>query len=70
MVDSSDYYQTDPQMSVFAGLMPFARPRGPSPNWPEISTAIQDMIQAVGTGVSTPEEAAAEAARKVSEIDE
>ena len=65
VTESSDYYTTDEHMSVFAAMMPDVLPRGPSPNWPRISSEIQAMIQAVGTGAATPEEAAARAAAAV-----
>ena len=46
---------------VFRQQMEFARPRGPHPDWPQISSAIQTAYQAALTGRATPAEALAKA---------
>ena len=48
--------------------MKYAAPRGPHPEWPQISTAIYTAMQEALTGVKTPEQALKDAARKVREI--
>lgn len=63
---------TDPKFpeayAVFAELMKYARNRGPSPEWPQISGAIQTAIQSALTGQATPADALAEAQETISDV--
>ncbi|MCG8481380.1 MAG: hypothetical protein MI724_19960, partial [Spirochaetales bacterium] len=68
VTESSEYYMNDEHMRVFVDMMPSARPRGPSANWPQVSEVIQELIQTVGTGAAAPEEAAAAAARAMDDV--
>ncbi|MFN3274000.1 MAG: ABC transporter substrate-binding protein [Paracoccus sp. (in: a-proteobacteria)] len=60
---------TDPNYpdiyAVFEESMQFARNRGPSPQWPQISQAIQSAIQSALTGQSSPQEALAQAQTQI-----
>lgn len=59
------YWQEDEYMKIFASQHEWAKARAYGPEYPKISEAIQEMVQRTITGVSTPEEAAAEAAAKI-----
>lgn len=48
--------------------MKYARPRGPHPEWPDISRAMQIAIQQALTGMQPPATALQEAARKIQPI--
>ena len=56
---------TDPRFpeayAVFEESMQYARNRGPSPDWPQISQAIQTAFQSALTGQATPADALADA---------
>lgn len=67
-VDSSVVYAADPQMALFATVMPTAKPRGPHPRWPEISAAIYTAEQEAITGQKTPQQAMIDAQKKVDKI--
>lgn len=67
-VDGSVVYAADPQMALFASVMPTAKPRGPHPRWPEISAAIYTAEQEALTGQKTPKEAMIDAQKKVDKI--
>ncbi len=68
VTEGSDYYMNDEHMRVFVEMMPSARPRGPSANWPQVSEVIQELIQAVGTGAASPEDAARDAAAAMTDV--
>ncbi len=53
---------------VFEESMKYARNRGPSPEWPQISKAIQGAMQSALTGQATPEEALATAQGKIDRV--
>ncbi|MET0172595.1 MAG: sugar ABC transporter substrate-binding protein, partial [Agrobacterium vaccinii] len=55
----------DDALKVFVEQLKYAQPRGPSPEWPKISKAIQDAIQAALTGQMSPKEALDQAAEKI-----
>jgi multiple sugar transport system substrate-binding protein len=63
---------TDPKYpeayAVFEESMKYARNRGPEPNWPQVSGAIQTAIQATLTGQATAEEALAEAQAEIDDV--
>lgn len=48
--------------------MKYARNRGPSPDWPKISQAIQTAIQTTLTGQATAEDALATAQDRIDGI--
>ena len=54
--------------AVFAESMKYARNRGPSPDWPQISKAVQTAIQSALTGQATPADALAEAQETISDV--
>jgi multiple sugar transport system substrate-binding protein len=54
--------------AIFREQLQSARPRGPHPQWPDISRAIQAAIQEALTGVKPPDIALKEAARKIAPI--
>ncbi|WP_343315816.1 sugar ABC transporter substrate-binding protein [Brucella sp. BE17] len=59
----------DDALKVFVEQLQYAQPRGPSPEWPKISKAIQDAIQAALTGQMSPKEALDQAAQKIKLIE-
>jgi len=61
-------YPNDPVMKVFIEQLAYAKPRGPHPKWPEVSSAIQIAIQESILGTKTPEAAAKEAAATIAQI--
>lgn len=67
-VSPEDIWADDPIMQVFAEEMKYARPRGPHPKWPEISTAIITAVQESLTGSKTPEDALQGAQERIDEI--
>lgn len=58
----------DAALKVFLEQMKYARARGPHPDWPKISKAIQDAIQSALTDAATPQEALDIAAAKIDKI--
>jgi multiple sugar transport system substrate-binding protein len=58
----------DAALKVFIEQLKFAKPRGPHPEWPKISKAIQDAIQAALTGQMTSKEALDQAAEKIKAV--
>jgi multiple sugar transport system substrate-binding protein len=54
--------------STFTEQMQFAKPRGPHPQWPDISAALQTAIQEALIGRSTPELALQKASRVITPI--
>lgn len=67
-VDIQVMFADDPLNSVFAEVMPSAQSRGPSPDWPEISTAIYTAQQEVFTGQKDVETAMADAQAKIDKL--
>ncbi|PZM13974.1 ABC transporter substrate-binding protein [Rhizobium tubonense] len=59
----------DAALQVFIEQLKYAKPRGPSPNWPKISKAIQDAIQAALTGQMSPKDALDQAADKIKAVE-
>ncbi|UOQ91824.1 ABC transporter substrate-binding protein [Halobacillus shinanisalinarum] len=68
VLNQSDYWKNDEHLSEFIPIMETAEARGPSPEWPEISEAIQNAIQEALTDTKTPKEALEDASTKVQEI--
>lgn len=58
----------DAGLKVFIEQLQYAQPRGPHPEWPKISKAVQDAIQAALTGQMSPKEALDQAAEKISAV--
>jgi len=48
--------------------MEFARPRGPHPDWPAISAAVQTAIQEALTGRSKPAQALEKASKVIAPL--
>lgn len=59
----------DAALATFIEQLKYAQPRGPSPEWPKISKAIQDAIQAALTGQMEPKAALDQAAEKIKSIE-
>ncbi|ODR92101.1 ABC transporter substrate-binding protein [Sinorhizobium alkalisoli] len=58
----------DAALHVFLEQLKYAKPRGPHPEWPKISKAIQDAIQAALTGRMSSREALDQAAKKIKAV--
>ncbi len=58
----------DAALKVFQEQLQYAQARGPHPEWPKISKAIQDAIQTALTGGATSKEALDQAAAKIETI--
>ena len=58
----------DAGLKVFVEQLKYAKPRGPHPEWPKISKAIQDAIQAALTGQMSSKEALDQAAEKINAV--
>ena len=54
--------------AVFEESMKYARNRGPHPQWPRISKAIQTAIQSTLTGQATPEDALTAAQTSIDKV--
>jgi multiple sugar transport system substrate-binding protein len=54
--------------AVFKKQMEFARPRGPHPDWPQISAAIQTAIQEALTGRAKPAQALEKASKIIAPL--
>jgi multiple sugar transport system substrate-binding protein len=61
----SDQWTSDPALKVFVEQLEVAKPRAYGPKYPEISAALQEMLQAAITGDRTVDEAISEAAGKI-----
>ena len=55
----------DPAVKVFVEQLATARPRAYGPKYPEISAAVQEMLQAALTGSTGVDEAVTTAAGKI-----
>lgn len=58
----------DAGLKVFIEQLKYAKPRGPHPEWPKISKAIQDAIQAALTSQMSPKDALDQAAEKIKAV--
>ncbi|MBB3310302.1 multiple sugar transport system substrate-binding protein [Rhizobium sp. BK196] len=58
----------DAALKVFLEQLKYAKPRGPHPQWPKISKAIQDAIQAALTGQMSAKDALDQAADKIKAV--
>lgn len=58
----------DAALKVFIEQLQYAQPRGPHPEWPKISKAIQDAIQAALTGQMSAKEALDQAAERINAV--
>ena len=59
------YWSKDPVYSVFAQQLLVAKPRAYGPNYPKISSAIQDAMQAAISGQSSVDDALAQAQKEI-----
>jgi multiple sugar transport system substrate-binding protein len=62
------HWSDDPVLGVFVEQLRVARARAYGPNYPEISSAIQDAIQAAISGESSVEEALSRAQEKITPL--
>lgn len=67
-VAESTLWQEDPVLSVYLKQLEVARARGPHPQWPSISSAIQTAYQDVLSGSATVDEALTKAAEDIAKI--
>ena len=58
----------DAALKVFIEQLRYAQPRGPHPEWPKISKAIQDAIQAALTGQMSAKDALDQAAERINAV--
>ncbi len=58
----------DEALKVFTEQLKYAKPRGPHPEWPKISKAIQDAIQGALTGQMSSKDALDQAAEKIKAV--
>ncbi len=58
----------DAALKVFLEQLKYAKPRGPHPEWPKISKAIQDAIQAALTGQASAKDALDQAAERIKAV--
>lgn len=65
VLENSDFWNEDKHLSEFVPIMDYADPRGPSPEWPTISEAIQIAIQESLTDSKPPKDALKGASDKV-----
>ncbi|WP_093216415.1 ABC transporter substrate-binding protein [Sediminibacillus albus] len=69
VLNESDYWKNDEYLKAFIPIMEAAEARGPSPDWPKISEAIQIAIQESLTDSKSVEAALEDAAAKVNELE-
>jgi multiple sugar transport system substrate-binding protein len=62
------YWADDPVLKVFVDQLEVAKPRAYGPQYPEISSAIQEAIQGAISGESTVEAALARAQKKITPL--
>jgi multiple sugar transport system substrate-binding protein len=65
VAETSDYWKSDPHLAVFVKQMETAMPRGPLPNWPDVSEVVQLMLQEALTGQVSVDEAITSAAQQI-----
>jgi multiple sugar transport system substrate-binding protein len=64
-VAENEQWTGDPAMKVFTEQLQVAKPRAYGPKYPEISAAVQEMLQAALTGSAEVDEAVTTAAEKI-----
>jgi multiple sugar transport system substrate-binding protein len=65
---TDEAFTTDPVIKVFMDQLQVAKPRNYGPKYPEISNAVQEMIQATISGQKTVDAAVADAAAKITPL--
>ena len=65
---TDEAWTTDPVIKVFMDQLKVAKPRAYGPNYPEISNAIQEMLQATISGQKPVDTAVAETAAKIAPL--
>jgi len=68
VLETSDFWKNDKHLSGFVPIMDGAEPRGPHPEWPAISEAIQIAVQETLTDTKSAEDALKKAAETVEGI--
>jgi multiple sugar transport system substrate-binding protein len=64
----SSYWSSDPILQLFGEELQYALPRGPHPQWPEISAAISLALNEAATGTKTPKQAFDDAQTKIDKV--
>jgi multiple sugar transport system substrate-binding protein len=64
-VAENEQWTGDPAMKVFTEQLQVAKPRAYGPKYPEISAAVQEMLQSALTGSASVDEAVTTAAGKI-----
>jgi multiple sugar transport system substrate-binding protein len=64
-VAEDEHWTGDPALKVFTEQLQVAKPRAYGPKYPEISAAVQEMLQSALTGSATVDEAIATATGKI-----
>ena len=67
-VADSTIWKEDPVLSVYLQQLEVARARGPHPQWPTVSSAIQTAYQDVLSGSATVDDALAKAAEDIAKL--
>ena len=67
VAQNSPYWTENEVLKLFTEQLEYAQPRGPLPNWSEVSSPIQRMIQEVLTGTDI-EEAAREGQNRINSV--
>lgn len=68
VLETSDFWKNDKHLNGFVPIMDGAEPRGPHPEWPAISEAIQIAVQETLTNTKSAEDALKNAAETVEGI--
>lgn len=68
ILKTSDHWKNDKYLSAFIPALDVAVPRGPSPQWPEISEAIQLAIQKALTQTESPQKSMDDASQSINNI--
>lgn len=66
--EAGEIWKTDPVLSVYRQQLEAARARGPHPQWPQISSAIQFAVQDTLSKTKTPDQALKDAAAEIAKI--
>ncbi|AJY46307.1 ABC transporter substrate-binding protein [Martelella endophytica] len=67
-IPSTGDAEMDQALKVFQEQLQYAQPRGPSAEWPKVSKAIQNALQAALTGDATPQEALDQAQSQIDKL--
>ncbi len=67
VANEPDKWAANPELSLYIEQLQYAVPRGPHPQWPQLSQEIQRAIQRSLTGQASPKEALMDAAQEVNQ---